>query len=254
MSDKNDLNIEEIKKMNLYEKLLNITNDIKSVAKNLEVGVGKNSYKAVGEADVLKAVKELEYKYRVYSYPSKRTIVDKSILETEKEYQGTITRSNQIFMRIEVEYTFVNIDKTEETIIITTYGDGVDSNDKGPGKAMTYADKYALLKAYKIVTGEDPDQNPSPDNTIIEQSNKNSKGTKKNTQKDDFILEEPVEIKLSDKARQGYYEKIWAYEEKNDLQSMYDHYKVDDIQKLNDKDLKEALACLQKRYGEMKDE
>ena len=40
MSDKNDLNIEEIKKMNLYEKLLNITNDIKSVAKNLEVGVG----------------------------------------------------------------------------------------------------------------------------------------------------------------------------------------------------------------------
>ncbi|MFR4146701.1 MAG: hypothetical protein ACLT1J_10535 [Mediterraneibacter gnavus] len=23
---------------------------------------------------------------------------------------------------------------------------------------MTYADKYALLKAYKIITGDDPDQ------------------------------------------------------------------------------------------------
>ena len=26
---------------------------------------------------------------------------------------------------------------------------------------MTYGDKYALMKAYKISTGEDPDQNPS---------------------------------------------------------------------------------------------
>ena len=34
---------------------------------------------------------------------------------------------------------------------------------KAPGKAMTYADKYALLKAYKIITGEDPDQNYSND-------------------------------------------------------------------------------------------
>ncbi|MBR3243048.1 MAG: ERF family protein, partial [Parasporobacterium sp.] len=42
-----------------------------------------------------------------------------------------------------------------------TYGDGVDSQDKAPGKAMTYGDKYALLKAYKIITGDDPDQNYS---------------------------------------------------------------------------------------------
>ena len=30
---------------------------------------------------------------------------------------------------------------------------------------MTYADKYALLKAYKIITGDDPDQNASEDLT-----------------------------------------------------------------------------------------
>ena len=28
---------------------------------------------------------------------------------------------------------------------------------------MTYADKYALLKAYKIITGDDPDQKASED-------------------------------------------------------------------------------------------
>ena len=48
----------EIKEMNIFEKLSNITNEISNVNKNLTVGQGKNSYKAVGEADVLKAVKE----------------------------------------------------------------------------------------------------------------------------------------------------------------------------------------------------
>ncbi len=154
--------------MNIYEKLLAITNEIGTVAKNLEVGVGKSQYKAVGEADVLKVVKELEYKYKVYSYPSNRRIVDNSILQTRKEYNGQVTEGNQLFMRIEVEYTFVNVEQPEEIVRITTYGDGIDTQDKAPGKAMTYADKYALLKAYKIITGEDPDQNHSPDTLTIE--------------------------------------------------------------------------------------
>lgn len=156
--------------MNIYEKLSAITNEIGIVAKNLEVGVGKSQYKAVGEADVLKAVKELEAKYKVYSYPSNRKIVDSSIMQTRKEYNGQVTEGNQLFMRIEVEYTFVNIEQPEEIVRIITYGDGVDTQDKAPGKAMTYADKYALLKAYKIVTGEDPDQNHSPDTVTVNSS------------------------------------------------------------------------------------
>jgi len=57
------------------------------------------------------------------------------------------------------------VDKPEEYLDITTYGDGIDSQDKAPGKAMTYGDKYALLKAYKIRTGEDPDANESEEGT-----------------------------------------------------------------------------------------
>ena len=149
--------------MNLFEKLLAITSEIKTVNKNLEVGVGKSAYKAVGEADVLAAVKVLEEKHKVYSYPCKREVIDRAILETEKEYNGNITRGNQIFLRIETTYRFVNVEKPEETIEITTYGDGIDTQDKAVGKAMTYADKYALLKAYKIITGDDADQEHSPD-------------------------------------------------------------------------------------------
>ena len=146
--------------MNIYEKMSAITEEITAVAKNLNVGWGKNQYKAVGEADVLAAVKPIEAKHGVYSYPVSRQIIDTSVLTSVKA-DGSETR--QIFMRIEVIYRFVNVEKPEEYIDIITYGDGVDAQDKAPGKAMTYADKYALLKAYKIITGEDPDQNYSND-------------------------------------------------------------------------------------------
>ena len=160
-----ELALEDIKKLNIFEKMSCITNELTRVAKNLSVGVGKSSYKAVGEADVLAAIKPVEEKYRVYSYPHNRSIVETNVLTTTttKTFNGqeTTTEKNQLFMRIETIYRFVNIDKPDEYVEVTTYGDGVDSQDKAPGKAMTYADKYALLKAYKIETGDDPDQNAS---------------------------------------------------------------------------------------------
>lgn len=144
--------------MNIYEKLSKISNELSTVAKNLSVGEGKAKYKAVGEADVLKAIKPLEEKYKVYSYPSQRRIIESGFLDTVN-YKGEPKK--QFYERIEVIYKFVNIEEPNEYIEITTYGDGIDSGDKSVGKAMTYADKYALLKAYKIVTGDDQDQEPS---------------------------------------------------------------------------------------------
>lgn len=152
--------------MNIYEKLAAITADLNAVAKNLKVGEGKSSYKAVGEADVLAAVKPLESQYKVYSYPASRRIVDSDVITTKKVYQGQESESSKFFMRVETVYRFVNTEKPEEYVEVTTYGDGVDSGDKAPGKAMTYGDKYALLKAYKIITGDDPDQTASEDSYI----------------------------------------------------------------------------------------
>lgn len=149
--------------MNIYKRMLAATSEISRVAKNLNVGFGKSSYKAVGEADVLAAVKPIEEKYGIYSYPVERQIIESGVLESVSEYNGEKTTKKQFQMRVSTVYRFVNVDNPEEYIDITTYGDGVDSQDKAPGKAMTYADKYALLKAYKIMTGDDPDQNASGD-------------------------------------------------------------------------------------------
>lgn len=146
-----------VNEMNIFEKMLNITNEISNVNKNLTVGEGKSSYKAVGEADILKAVKELEFKYRVYSYPANREVIESTMYTTTNNYG----EKNNIFSRIKTTYRFVNIDKPDEYIETITFAEGIDTQDKGSGKAMTYSDKYALMKSYKIITGEDPDQNPS---------------------------------------------------------------------------------------------
>jgi hypothetical protein len=146
------------KKMNIYQRMSAVTNELGRVAKNLKVEVSKtNAYKAVSEADILDAVKPAEEKFGVYSYPVERAIIESGTLESETKY-GT---RKQLYMRVEVQYRFVNVDNPEEYIDITSYGDGIDTADKAPGKAMTYADKYALMKAYKISTGDDPDQTAS---------------------------------------------------------------------------------------------
>lgn len=161
---KKDIKIEDIKSLNIYEKMSCITEEMAVVVKNLEVKINQtNSYKAVSERDILDNVKPLEKKYRVYSYPVSRKIVDSDTLVKETEYKGSVQKTNTLYMRLEIGYRFVNIDKPDEFIDITTYGDGLDTGDKAPGKAMTYGDKYALMKAYKISTGDDPDKEPSPE-------------------------------------------------------------------------------------------
>jgi hypothetical protein len=52
---------------------------------------------------------------------------------------------------------FANIDDPADVIDVPSFGYGIDSQDKGPGKAMSYAVKYALLKALGLETGDDAD-------------------------------------------------------------------------------------------------
>ena len=144
--------------MNIFEKMAAITAELQTVAKNLTVATSKTaSYKAVSERDILDAVKPLEAKYGVYSYPVSRVILESHLLESE--YQGN--KKTTFMTRIQTIYRFVNIETPDEYIDTITFAEGIDSQDKGSGKAMTYADKYALMKGYKISTGDDPDQEAS---------------------------------------------------------------------------------------------
>lgn len=153
---------------NIFQRMQKITAEVSTVAKNLEVGFGSSKYKAVSEADILRAVKPIEEKYGVYSYPYDREIVESGTMEREGRNGKTI----QLYLRVKTVYRFVSVDDPTSYLDIVSYGDGVDTQDKAPGKAMTYSDKYALMKAYKIQTGDDPDQYASePQSAVNTQMN-----------------------------------------------------------------------------------
>jgi len=59
---------------------------------------------------------------------------------------------------VELNIQFINADKPDDRIEIQYIGYGIDPQDKGPGKAVSYAYKYALLKLFALETGDDPER------------------------------------------------------------------------------------------------
>ena len=213
-------------KWNLFKKMLYIENEISTVSKELNVGEGKFSYKAVGEVNVLREVKPIEFKYGVKSMPVSRRII------VEKETTTKAGNINQ-FIRVETTFRFINVDNPTDIIDVITYGDGVDSSDKAPGKAMTYGDKYALLKAYKIATGDDPDQNSSEE----QKTKKEDKPSAQNDLK---------EVKPRNRATEKQLEEITKLLGDNMKwkDGMLRKYSVDDISKLTIEQASEAILVL----------
>lgn len=232
------------KTMNIFQKMQAITQEISAVAKNLNVGFGKSQYKAVGEADVLAAVKPIEAKWGIYSYPLERNVIDSGTLENIKS-DGSVSRSQ--FLRVATTYRFVNTDKTDEYIDMVSYGDGVDTQDKAPGKAMTYSDKYSLLKAYKIITGDDPDQNYSQEYTSY-----NTLVSQKQTQKAAQSAQQPTPKAEQDGPIQGYPSRAEMLEvckhhfNGNNLEKLLNYYKVETIDALDDTKLAVAYSTAMK--------
>lgn len=144
--------------MNIYEKIQSVSEAVRNVEKNLVVGTGNSAYKAVSDQDVLFKVKEAEKTFRLVSIPVRQELVKSEIVRTIAN--GGYEKINYVDI-VKMTVRIINIDKPDEYIEVESFGRGLDAGDKGFGKASTYARKYALLNAYKIATGEDPDQSKS---------------------------------------------------------------------------------------------
>ena len=98
----------------------------------------------------------------------------------------------------------VDIDKPSDYIDIESFGRGLDPGDKGFGKASTYARKYALLNAYKIATGEDPDKDKSKEMQPIKLDEAKNKIGKNPTALDTVEVpqikkQQDIEVKIAEK-------------------------------------------------------
>ena len=146
------------KKMNLYDKISEVLKDIEYLTKDDNVGTGKSSYKAISEEKVTRSVRASLIKNGIVILPIEQH-TEEIFTEYEKlNYDKKLEKKQRLMTRVDVKYKIVNIDNPEEFEILVSSGSGVDSQDKGVGKAMTYSYKYMLLRTFAIPTGEDPDK------------------------------------------------------------------------------------------------
>lgn len=147
--------------MSLYEKMYQVMCETEGLEKNLEVGTGNSKYKAVGEAEVLNMMKPLFKKHKLIIFPVDGDITEQnSTFETE--YQGKITTKTRNVTQLKVKFKIVDVE-TGESEHLMSFGNGADSQDKGSGKAFTYAFKAVLSKSFMLFSGEDTDNEHSDD-------------------------------------------------------------------------------------------
>lgn len=136
--------------MNIYQKINEVMKNIEYLAKDDKVEFGTTKYKAISEEKVTTAVREQLVKQGIVIIPIEQQSENKELIRTEKSVNMLTT--------VHVKYRIQNIDDVNDFIEVESNGTGVDTQDKGVGKAMTYAYKYMLLRTFAIPTGEDPDK------------------------------------------------------------------------------------------------
>lgn len=129
---------DETPMLNIHQRILQVMAEVTYVQKDKKQGM---NYSIVSH-DVVTA------KVRPHLVDAGITYYPVSIARSQ---QGNRTEMDMIVR-------FTNADDPTDFIDVCSSGYGVDSQDKGPGKAQSYAVKYALLKVLGLETGDDPDK------------------------------------------------------------------------------------------------
>lgn len=116
---------------------------------------------AMGRVKYIQKERKQGMKYTIVSHDSVTALVRPALLEAGVVYYPVNLEHSREGNRVTVALTvrFVNIDNPPDFFDVPSLGEGIDQQDKGPGKAISYAMKYALLKAMGLETGDDPENN-----------------------------------------------------------------------------------------------
>lgn len=143
----------------ISKAIISVMKDVKGVEKSMTVGSGNYSYKGVSDYEVKKI------------YNKSMSDNGLSILPIDIQDETDILRfvdsygKQKISTFTKVKTKYLLLHTSGESIEIAGYGHGIDSGDKGAGKATTYALKYALLYTFLTPTGkiDDSDNEHSDD-------------------------------------------------------------------------------------------
>ena len=127
---------------NLYQRIRDVMSEIGYVQRDKRT-TGGAIYRYVSHDAVVRHVRSALIKHGVVALAS---VVPDSVVQDGNRTQAI------------TELRLVNADNPSESITLYGLGFGIDSQDKGPGKAASYGKKYALIQAFLLETGDDPEQ------------------------------------------------------------------------------------------------
>ena len=151
----------------LHQKLLAVQKQVNYLQKSTKGE--RMGYDYVSSSQVLKSVREAMDAEGLLLGVG---ITDATIHFDKAYLQGKSGPSH--LTELHIEFTWINADDPEDCAAYGWYGQGVDQGEKGVGKALTYAEKYFLLKYFHIATDKD-----DPDSYQNEDANGNPHTTRK---------------------------------------------------------------------------
>ena len=130
---------------NIYQRINAVRKEIGYVQKDKTVSTGGGSYRAITHDAVTGMVRAALIEHGIVVIPSVISAVfhPKEAEAKQRLYEATY------------QIDFVNMDDPADRISTTQNAHALDNGDKAPGKAQSYATKYAMLKLFNIETGED---------------------------------------------------------------------------------------------------
>lgn len=131
-----------------------VMQEVKGIEKDTTVGSGNYAYQGVSDYFVKKIVGASMLKNGLSILPLS---VEPKTEVSRWEESGKPKQS--VFTSVITKYLLLHI--SGESVEIGGYGHGVDAQDKGAGKATTYALKYTLLYLFLIPTGKIDDSDNS---------------------------------------------------------------------------------------------
>ena len=149
---------------NITQAIINIMTEVKNIEKKMEVGTGNLTYKAVADSMVRNELKDAMVKNGLAILPigvEATTKIDR--WEEETQY-GTKKMKQSVFTDAHTKYLLLHT--SGESIELSGYGQGVDTQDKGAGKATTYALKNVLLDTFLVIKGDEMDTDATHSNDI----------------------------------------------------------------------------------------
>jgi hypothetical protein len=132
--------------LNLHQRMAAVMREVTYIQKETKQGM---QYKIVSHDKVTAKVRPALLANGVIYYP----------IRCDTAQNGNRTECN-------MTVRFANIDDPQDFIDVESCGHGIDTQDKGPGKAQSYAVKYALLKALGLETGDDADHDSIEHNRV----------------------------------------------------------------------------------------